>query len=121
MKDDILRSKHTDKCNVVFHIVTGEAWKVRKTSECGDSGEYRVGLIGELISFTRASTSNTYLSSTISRQGIVPQRLVWTCNWSLVGSMVTVSQGAGGESGDRKKVSQHDGNVSIDSLERRVE
>jgi hypothetical protein len=69
---------------------TESAWRVS-----GSSDEIGVG------------NQVAYLSSTITRQGVVPKGLVWAENWGLV-FMITMCECTGSQGGDSEDVGEHD-------------
>lgn len=98
-------SRLTNESNVVLHIITGKAGIIWQASKGRDAREDRIGLLQSLV---RVSTDarEAYLSSSITWQRIIPQRLVRSSNRSLI-SVVAMCNGANGQRSNKNR-RQHD-------------
>lgn len=72
--------------NVIFHILIGKAGIILNSSKSGDAGEDRVGLFEIIRSAVRMQPAGAvwYLSTPISRQRVVPQAGMRSCNRGLL-------------------------------------
>jgi hypothetical protein len=92
--------RRTNKSNVIFDLVGGQARHVIEAGECGDAAEHRVGL-WRSIGFLELS-SRSHLRPTVTRQLVgKPQARVR----SLHGDLSVVAVGGG----RRRKAEKHEG------------
>lgn len=94
---------HTDECNIILHIAR-KTRVVLETAECGYAREDGVGLFQDQLCHRNIVHGNSvpYLSSTVTRKGVVPKTLMGTSQWLLVMVVITMRCNSSYEAQERR-------------------